>query len=184
MGTRSPAKRTFSGKRQTPRTRVSGVRGVSACQKRIETRSMKICGFSWKEKRAAEICGFSGRFPDGRNCFSCACAPEKTERDVHAAALDCEGPAHRLFRKSETPRTRFAAFGGIHRSGLGDLAKIALELRAFCASRPAADFCRQGLTGRSKKATLKFERIPRREFPGCATGKAEKVLRKERAGEC
>ena len=44
-----------------------------------------------------KISRFSGRFPDGRNCFSCACAPEKTERDVHAAALDWEGACPHAF---------------------------------------------------------------------------------------
>ena len=44
-----------------------------------------------------KICGFSGRFPDRRNCFSCACAPEKTERDVHAAALDWKGICPQAF---------------------------------------------------------------------------------------
>ena len=57
-----------------------------------------ICNLREKLYQAAPNAPFiSGRFPDRRNCFSCACAPEKTERDVHAAALDWKGICPQAF---------------------------------------------------------------------------------------
>ena len=44
-----------------------------------------------------KICGFSGRFPDGRNCFSCACAPEKPSATYTPPRSIWKGFTYRVF---------------------------------------------------------------------------------------